>query len=290
MPPAWSNSGRTASGHALLSRNYDFTTGSVFELTGAEAPPEARPATCAPFLLETHPTDGGAYATLSMTSYELLGSSLDGVNEAGLGIALMATVEALRGGGPRPTFRNEVGLNEIQLVRYLLEQAATAAEARHLLERVPQYAQFVPCHYLVADETGDCFLWSQAAGSVRIDADRERPFCATNHIDGHHIADIPEREESVSRLETLRAAVKQQAGRAVDERGVEEVAHSVAATHAAGEGQYVAASPARTLWHAYYDLSARSVRLDFYLGDSAAGEIRRSDPVEIALACKYGSR
>ena len=97
----------TASGHALLSRNYDFSTGSVFELMGQPSPPDARPATSRPFLIETHPDEGRA--TLLMTSYELLGSALDGINDAGVAIALMATVEAFRGAEGSPAWMERSG-------------------------------------------------------------------------------------------------------------------------------------------------------------------------------------
>ena len=52
-PPA-----TTADGHAMLSRNYDLTTGTVFELMGRPSPPSARAATGRPFIIETHPTEG----------------------------------------------------------------------------------------------------------------------------------------------------------------------------------------------------------------------------------------
>ncbi len=90
----------TADGHPVLSRNYDFTTGTVFELMGRPSPPGARAATARPFIIETHPTEG--HSSLTLASYELLGGALDGINSAGLCVALMATVEVLRGGEPAP--------------------------------------------------------------------------------------------------------------------------------------------------------------------------------------------
>lgn len=126
----------TSDGRAVLSRNYDFTTGTVHEPMGVPSPAGTRAATSRPFIIETYPTGPSAgYATLLLSSYELLGGATDGVNSEGLSVALMATVESLRGGGPQPTFANQAGLNEIQLVRFLLEQAATAEQA-HALARV----------------------------------------------------------------------------------------------------------------------------------------------------------
>ena len=88
----------TANGHATLARNYDFTTGTVFELMGQSVPPEAKNATAAPFIVETYPDDPAeGYPTLCLTSYELLGSATDGINSEGLEVSLMSTVDVLRG-------------------------------------------------------------------------------------------------------------------------------------------------------------------------------------------------
>lgn len=275
----------TRDGHAVLSRNYDFTTGTVFELMGRPAPAGARPATSRPFVVETHPEAG--HSTLTITDYELLGGALDGMNSAGLGVALMATVEALRGGGPPPTGRNQVGLSELQVIRFLLERAGSATEARALLARAPQYAMWVPCHFLVADAHGDSFLWSHEIGPtpVCVDGVEGAPFCATNRIPGHALADIPQREESVERLTRLRAAVAAAGAEGpVDRADIRAANQRVAATTPVGEGQYRGASPARTLWHAVYDLSARRLAVDFYLGEgSGEGEVRRSPYLELGL-------
>ncbi|MFT6396587.1 MAG: hypothetical protein ACJAYU_001330 [Bradymonadia bacterium] len=280
----------TADGHSVLSRNYDFTTGTVHELMGAPSPAGARAATSRPFILETYPTGPNAgYASLVVTSYELLGSATDGINSEGLSVALMATVETLRGGGPPPDLANQVGLNEIQLVRFLLEQAATAEQAHFLLKEAPTYVQFVPCHYLIGDRSGRHFVFSPGLGEATLVwGDPERPTCVTNHLEGQMRADIPQRAESVGRLARLRRSVATELddGR-VDGEGMARAARGVAAILPPGEGQYASSSPARTLWHAYYDLVDSAVTIDFYLGDAADGSIRRSEPVRLALSTHH---
>ena len=62
-----------------------------------------------------------------------------------------------------------------------------------------------------------------------------------------------------------------------------EIGRSVAARAPAGEGQYASTSLARTLWHALYDLEARSMDIEFYLGEDAGGAIRMSAPVTVRL-------
>ena len=41
---------------------------------------------------------------------------------------------------------------------------------------------------------------------------------------------------------------------------------------------------ARTVWSAIYDLEARSVELDFYLGETPHGQQRRSPSIKLTLA------
>lgn len=275
----------TACGHNLLSRNYDFSTASIFELMGWPAPPQARPATSRPFLIETQPDAG--FQTMTMGCYEMLGGVLDGINDAGLGIALMSTTERLRGAaGSAALGRNSVGLPEIQLQRFVLENAASAAEARRLLTTHPQYALTVPCHYLVADAQGDSFLWSAqiAERPVCIDGAPNRPHCATNHIPGHAV-DQAIRAESVARLASLEAAVAEARGHdgRAERSAIIAANAAVAATHPPGVGQYRGLKPARTLWHALYDLDARSLSIDFYLGEGQGGEIRRSPRLDFQL-------
>lgn len=279
-PPA-----STLNGRAVLTRNYDFTTGTVFELMGRPSPPEAENATAAPFIVEMHPDKG--YATLSLSSYELLGAT-DGINSEGLVVALMATNDLLQSPADNTaTYKSGVGINEIQLVRFLLDNAASAAEARELLTRTPQYTMWVPCHYMIADSSGDAFVYSRdvsPSAPVIRPGDSKRPLCATNHIPGHVVADVPEIENSMQRLAHLEATVESlMTDRGVAASDMLALAHSVAATAPAGEGQYASTSPSRTLWHAVYDLEARSLDIDFFLGDEPSGGTRRSDRTNIRL-------
>jgi len=157
-PPATS-----AQRHATLVRNYDFTTGTVYELMGRPSPPEAINATAAPFIIASRPTGDtrGQYAALTLTTYDLLGGATDGINSAGLSVALMATVDVVRGPANTATYTNGLGINEVQMVRWLLETCATAQEARQKLASTPQYTMWVSCHFIIGDVTGDHFLYGR---------------------------------------------------------------------------------------------------------------------------------
>ncbi|MDQ4089090.1 MAG: carcinine hydrolase/isopenicillin-N N-acyltransferase family protein, partial [Actinomycetota bacterium] len=148
---AWLPESRT------LSRNYDFPTGTLTEILGGEAQPGELPMTARPYVIETHPSDGGP-ACLFLCAYELLGGCIDGVNSEGLVVALLADDETT---DRDPTLAPAVGLNEIQLLRFVLETCASTAEAREALLAAKQHYMFLPCHFLVADATGDSFVWER---------------------------------------------------------------------------------------------------------------------------------
>jgi len=274
----------TATGHGTLSRNYDFTTGTISELFGISPPPGTPMAASRPFLIESRPEKG--YASLCTTSNELLGGCMDGVNQHGLAVALLSLPEVIVGPGTyRPRRHNGVGLLEVHVPRFLLETCSTAEEARYALAGVPQFYLTVPCLYLIADRCGDAFVWAHAAcpdRPVRIDGTPGQPLAITNHLPEYLIADVPPRSESIERLTMLCAAVAA-AGARPDPASIRRVAECVAATQPPGVGQYRASKPARTLWHAFYDLEERGLEIDFYLGEGPEGSIRRSTPQRFVL-------
>ena len=76
---------------------------------------------------------------------------MDGINEAGLTVALLADNETPE---PEPTGTPQVGLSEQQVVRYLLDTCATVDEAKDALLLAKHYYFFTPCHFVVADRSG----------------------------------------------------------------------------------------------------------------------------------------
>ena len=109
---------------------------------------------------------------------------MDGINEAGLAVALLADNESP---DPEPTGGPQVGLAEQQIVRYLLDTCATVDEAKEALLLAKQYYFFVPCHFVVADRSGRSFVWEHSAAHNReaiVEGDRfaaGRTVC-TNHL------------------------------------------------------------------------------------------------------------
>ena len=255
---AWLPAAVVASGHPTLSRNYDFPTGTLTEILGGEAQPGELPMTARPYVVETHPTDGGP-ACLFLCAYELLGGCIDGVNSEGLVVALLAIDEPV---GGDPTLAPAVGLNEIQLLRFVLETCATTAEAREALLAAKYSYMFLPCHFLVADAGGDSFVFERTANADHLIEGGGAVQVATNHLlhGRPSLDDLPAEDgpsATYARARRLTAAV---AGRSA--LSTEDVKDAHACVHREDP-----ASPSRTLWHGLYDAVDRSLDVSFYLGE-----------------------
>jgi len=151
-----------ASGSKLYGRNFDFP---------------ANPA----LLLFTHPGDG--YASVSMVDLGYFGYSLgnlpdggsleslatapympfDGMNEAGLVVGMAAISHA-----EPPKDSGKVILDEIGVIRLLLDRAATVEEVLELLGEYNVQMVDPPIHYLVADKTGESALIEFLGGEMRV--------------------------------------------------------------------------------------------------------------------------
>jgi hypothetical protein len=262
---AWLPAAVTATGHPTLSRNYDFPTGTLTEILGGEAQPGELPMTARPYVVETHPTDGGP-ACLFLCAYELLGGCIDGVNEEGLVVALLADDETT---DRDPTLAPAVGLNEIQLLRYVLETCADTAEAREALLAAKQHYMFLPCHFLVADAAGDSFVWERTANREHVVEGRGEVQVVTNHplagrssLDGLPADDGP--SATYARARRLTAAIEARSG----PLSPQEVKEAHACVHREDR-----ALPSRTLWHGLYDATDRSLEISFYLGERPGGGV-----------------
>lgn len=272
---AWLPGSSTLSGHPTLSRNYDFPTGTLTEILGGQAQPGELPMTARPYVMETHPSDGGP-SCLFLCAYELLGGGIDGVNSEGLVVALLAIDEPVDAGA---TLAPAVGLNEIQLLRFLLETCATTGEAREALLAAKQHWMFLPCHFLVADAAGDSFVWERTANREYFVEGGGEVQVATNHFlhDRPSLDDLPAGDgpsATYARARRLAAAVTGRPPLSPE---------AITAAHACVHREDIS-SDSRTLWHGLYDAVDRSLEVSFYLGDDPAGGVRRSPYLQFRLA------
>ena len=270
----------TKDGHGVLSRNFDFPTATFDQIMGGPGRPGERPLAADPWVVELHPDVG--YASITVGIMDVAGA-MDGINEAGLAVALLADNESPN---PEPTGGPQVGLAEQQIVRYLLDTCATVDEAKDALLLAKQYYFFVPCHFVIADRTGSSFVWEHSAGHNReaiVDADRfdgRRTLC-TNHLlhARADLTDLPTGDDSLgtaaltySRWRSLHATTS--TGAVVDRDDIRDAFRHVSFT-APIDG-------ARTFWHALYDVDDASMEVSFYLHDTGDHSIY-TDPMTFSL-------
>jgi hypothetical protein len=260
---------RTASHHPLVSRAFDFAE----PLASGPALSAARP-----YVLELHPDEG--LPSLAICAFDLVGGALDGVNADGLVVVAASDVESAAA-GLEPAGA-AVGLDELQVVRHLLDACATAAEARETLLAAKLYYAAHPAHWLVADRHGDAFLFEVSMGRNRVhlvEAEGE-PLVVTNHLLHRHPAGEPLPREpdpagTFARWRALEAALEEARG-ALDRAALSQVAARAFASGAAGR--------LRTLWHGVYDAVERTLSARFFAGGAGAGRAADAPEVRFALA------
>lgn len=282
-PPAY-----TASGHAVLSRNYDFSTETYAEMRGIEPPHGMRPWTADPYVIEVYPDQG--YASLYVCAYDLLGGCLDGVNEKGLTVALLSNRDPFAVTQPAPSKGPRAGLSEIELTRYLLDRCATVAEAREHLAKAQVYYSMMPCHYIIGDRTGASvvFEYSTDLEERFLTDGKGKPQVITNHPVHQYETEGKKKlssGDSFNRFRTLDSEI----AAASKKRSMDDIKKANACVKArSSAGQRVAGLPARlnrTFWHSMYDCTDGSMEVDFYLGEdtSAPGGEGRSGYLKFKL-------
>jgi hypothetical protein len=282
VPPACS-----ANGMSLVSRDYDYSTGS---LRFGFLEPGLRHATSRPYLLELHPDRG--YASLAMVAYDLLSGVLDGVNSEGLTVMLLMDDELFSRYPMEPTEGPAVGLGVLQTLRLLLDTCGSVAEAKETLLLTKQYYEAVPVHYLIADRFGHAFVWeySQAHNKEYIVDDHEKPLVTTNFSLHKHLDNgRPPSLEQVKRV--CPRYCRLTAGLAKSEKLSEDFIKQTHKKADAEQPQWADKSrpPIRTMWHTLYYPEERRGQFSFYLRDEPDPDrpdrvrVVRSDYVEFRL-------
>jgi penicillin V acylase-like amidase (Ntn superfamily) len=259
-------------GHSMLSRNYDFNTLSFAEMVGAPKPKGARAFTADPYVIEMHPEQG--YASLYIAAYDLLAGCIDGINEKGLAVALLADDQAEN---RQPS--EGIGLTEIRLTRFLLDRCATASEARVALQNAPFNYAFIPCHYMICDAKGESFVWEITPDLKRrfvVDG-KGKPQIVTNHLLSQFDATHLPEGNSFDRYRRLQQEIRSRNGKVTPEE--------------AGTINSCVAVPGETpthatLWHSVYDLKARTMKVNFFLGKTPNGGERHSGYVSFNLSSR----
>ena len=166
----------TATKTGIVSRDYDFSTGTVM----GQKPPPGKPGdTARPYIVEMHP-DRGTSPSPSIVRLVKWCSRWD--HSEGLTVTLMADDELMAKYGFEPAMDTGVGLGVLQMLRLLLDTCAMVDEAKETLLMTKQVYEFIPCHYLIADRHGKAFVWEYSEAHNEGDHHREpgKPLVATN--------------------------------------------------------------------------------------------------------------
>jgi predicted choloylglycine hydrolase len=276
----------TATGAGVVSRNYDFTTGTLW----GNRPQKGEVASTArPYVVEMYPDRG--YASLGICSYDLLSGVLDGVNSEGLTVALLGDDETVEKYSREPAGLDAAGLAELQMPRMLLDTCATVEEAKEALLKSKKTYSFMPVHYLVADRHGQAFVWeySQTRNRDYFIDNPNKPLITTNFSLHRYLEENgPPSAEKVkdvcSRYCKLAEHISNQPGRLTldfikDSHKAVDIVAAPVPTRA----------PNRTLWHALYFPDERKLQVSFYLRDEpnptdkAKTWIVRTDYLEFTL-------
>jgi hypothetical protein len=285
--------GVTADNVGVVSRNSDFSTGTLW---GARPGPGEFPAAARPYLIEMHPDIG--YASLALCAGDLLSGVLDGMNSAGLTVALLADGSERGDPAAEPAFDTGVGLGTFQMQRYLLDTCATTAEAKEALLTTKQYYEVIRCKFLVADRHGTAFIWelSPAANREHILETPGKPLITTNfslhrHLEGDNLPSAEHAREICDRYSALGERIAKQTGK-FNSDNIKAVHQVAACTEPASpESQR---PPTRTHWHALYFPELRKLQVSFYLGEKNEAShpgnsgIRRSEHLEFTLMAGGG--
>jgi hypothetical protein len=269
---------RTTSRHALLGRNFDFPTGTYSDIIGRPPASGEPPLAADPWVVQLRPDHG--YATIVVAIMDMMGG-MDGVNEAGLAVTLLADNESTNG---EPSHTAQVGLSEQQIVRYLLETCRDVEEAKQALLIAKQYYIFVPCHFLVADRSGHSFVWEYSRGHNRehiVESQTPGPLVCTNHL-LHRWPDPAQRPHDPLTAGT--AAFTYDRWRTLTERAADHpMVDADQVRDDLNTVRFTSPSPGvRTLWQAVYDLDDASLELSFFTGDHN-GTSQYTDPLRFHL-------
>ena len=279
----WCPPGVADDGHGRLGRNFDFRTDSAFAVIGVPSETAQPPMMSAPYVIETHPTDGGLAAVV-LVACDFSGC-FEGINEAGLAVALLADDESTT---LRPTMQMQAGVFETQLPRLVLDQCRDVDEAIEVLRCTKQYDNLFSCHYVIADRHGEAFVWERDTHNAEhVVRAKDEPLCVTNYLLHRYdtIAALP--ADDANRPEALPFTVNMYERARTLDRAVGGASRLTADEVQAALDEVavpVSVPGARTLWQTMFDVTDRSMTVRCYLGDDG-DRSRYSDWHTVAIGC-----
>ncbi|TDE90881.1 hypothetical protein EXU48_17425 [Occultella glacieicola] len=255
----------------VVQRNFDFGFLSLPDVVlGRGARPEAPALLSEPYLMEVHPTDGGL-STLFMCAFDLCNGVIDGMNEAGLVVSMMQLVDRTAPTLGPPGI--EPGLNELEVLRFILDRCRTVEDAQRVFTEQQWYRSWMPRHYLVADAEGVVMMAEPGDdNTMHTVVKRDGSMRSTNHSLLRRLPDAwendPEVRGSLERLEVIDASLGADPDRLVTADQLAHIADRVAvSTRCPRSGDVLGG----TLWSASYRPRSRALAIRFWSGPGTAG-------------------
>ncbi|UED83866.1 C45 family autoproteolytic acyltransferase/hydolase [Streptomyces profundus] len=261
----------TVDAGTVVQRNFDFGFLSLPDAVfGPGAFPEAPAMLSEPYVMEIHPTDGGMSA-LFLCAFDLCNGVIDGMNEAGLVVSMMQLIDRTASTFSPPDI--EPGLNELEVLRFILDRCRTVEDAQRVFEEQQTYLSWMPCHYIIADAEGVVMLAEPGDdNTTHTVVKRDGTMRSTNHS---LLRQIPESWEndpdirgSIERLQRMDAHVAVDPEHPFTADRLVDIADQVAVSTQWPESGAVLGG---TLWSASYRPRSRALAIRFWTGPGAAG-------------------
>ncbi len=199
---------RDGRGDVLFGRNFDFAYAPSLQLFTDPADGYASVSTVnlafAGYAADRLPDDSlfGRFLTLAAPYLPF-----DGMNEAGLAVALLAVPEA-----QPPHEAGRVTLNTTAAIRLMLDKAATVDEALALLRQYNIYfSGGIPCHFLLADAGGRSVLAEYWGGALRT-VEAEGAYQAASNFVAYDGLNLGEGYTEFQRYDAVCRAIEENGG------------------------------------------------------------------------------
>jgi hypothetical protein len=176
----------------------------------------------------------------------------------------MLLVADFESAAPPESTAPQVGLDSLQLPRFLLDTCENVDQAKQALLGAKQYDHGLPLHYLIADAGGQAFVWERGRdGSEHMVQAGGGPLCVTNHLLHRHPdpMNLPEdTADSLGSYGRLRTLHERGKGATLSR---EDLCDSLRAVGQAEDSDL----PFRTLWSTVFDTADRTLSTRFWLGE-----------------------
>lgn len=261
----------TESGHPEAIRNMDFATGSISQLLGMPRKPGDTDIFGEIYVIELHPDNG--YASLYLSALDLLNGVIDGINEYGLTVYGLVD-QGVPQNTIRPAGGRDIGLNQFQIMRLVLETCRNCNEAKTVFLSNRIFNIIKGMHYLVGDAQGNSFIFeiNQQDGQAYVEDGIGKPQILTNNtiwnmppVDQFPLA-FTDPYNSLNRYRIITQALNSQTGK-YSESFMIATSESVFPKKPSGDLNGPAIT-LRPLWNVLYDMTDLTMKVRFWLKDS----------------------